>query len=117
MSAVIRIAETDEKKVTEETDQVSVVKPNSKLEEDEEGEPLCTIKVTGFSKLTSPDTMLHYFENAKQSGGGYLKDFVGHDEEDYAYVTFEQEDGLNPFYYFCSIGTRGRNIPSQKVSI
>ena len=63
----------------------------TQVEEDEE--PLCSIKVTGVSKIGSKDTMEYYFENQKRSGGGSIKLLEVHKEEDYAYVTFGAEDG------------------------
>ena len=68
----------------------------------QEEEPLCSIKVTGVSKIGSKDTIEFYFENQKRSGGGFIKLFDVHKEEDYAYVTFEAEDGKS-FSYQCAL--------------
>ena len=86
-------------KIEGKTVEVSLCEPvknrtlTDQKQEDEEEEPLCSIKVKGISNMKSLETLEYYFENAKRSGGGSVIKFEPHKEEDFAYVTFGAEDG------------------------
>ena len=71
--------------------------PNVEHQRAEKQEPACSIKVKGLSKINSLDTLEFYFENEKRSGGGSIKRFETHEEEDYATITFETEEGIDYF--------------------
>ena len=67
---------------------------NAKVDgEEEDKAPLCSIKVKGISRVHCLDTLEYYFENTRRSGGGTVIKFETHEEEDFAYVTFEEETG------------------------
>ena len=48
--------------------------------------------------MKSMETLEYYFENTKRSGGGLTEKFEVYKEDDAAYITFEEEEGMC-FYY------------------
>ena len=94
-SAARRVADRGEHTVEGQTLQVTLLEPirHTTSSQGDDDEPFCSIKVTGVSKIESKDTMEYYFENQKRSGGGSIRLLEVNKEEDYAYVTFGNEDG------------------------
>ena len=95
-----RVVERGQHKVAGTTVEVSLYEPvrgqrkNAKVVGEEEDEaPICSIKVKGISRVHSLDTLEYYFENTRRSGGGTITKFETYEEEDFAYVTFEEENG------------------------
>jgi hypothetical protein len=63
-------------------------------QEEEETEPPNTIKVKGYNKSASRDTVECYFENSRKSGGGEIETIKSDDEdEDVLYITFKSTEG------------------------
>ena len=60
-----------------------------------EPEKTLTFCVSGFSPRTTEDTVRHYFENIRRSGGGEIKELNYSTEECVAEMTFLQVAGLS----------------------
>ena len=52
-----------------------------------------TVRVTGISPDTTKDTLVMFFENKKQSGGGEINTITHNQPEGMATITFKQHDG------------------------
>ena len=59
-----------------------------------EPERTLTFSVSGFSPRTTEDTVRHYFENVRRSGGGEITELNYSTEECVAEITFLQVAGL-----------------------
>ena len=59
-----------------------------------EPERTLTFSVSGFSPRTTEDTVRHYFENVRRSGGGEITELDYSTEECVAEITFLQVPGL-----------------------
>ena len=59
-----------------------------------EPERTLTFSVSGFSPRTTEDTVRHYFENVRRSGGGEITELNYSTEECVAEITFLQVPGL-----------------------
>ena len=100
MTVAKRIVEREQHKIGNKTIAVTLHEPKDKTRRqcssshsDEEESPLCTVKVSGISKVESMETLQLYFENSKRSGGGALVEFEVYKEDDTAFLTFEEEQG------------------------
>ena len=97
MTVVKRIVERGQHKIGNETIVIPLHEPKDKIRRhshsDEEESQLCTVKVSGISKVESMETLQLYFENSRRSGGGTLVEFEVYKEDDIAFLTFEEEQG------------------------
>ena len=59
-----------------------------------EPERTLTFSVSGFSPRTTEDTVRHYFENVRRSGGGEITELDYSTEDCVAEITFLQVEGL-----------------------
>ena len=59
-----------------------------------EPEGSLTLSVSGFSPRTTEDTIRHYFENVRRSGGGEIAELNFSTEECVAEITFLEVAGL-----------------------
>ena len=94
-----RVVERGQHKINGKEVEVSIHQPSksspkSQISTGEAPEPACIVRVDGVSRVQSLDTLQYYFENSRRSGGGAVKEFEVFKEDDVAYVTFEEEEGM-----------------------
>ena len=96
-----RVVERGQHKVNNKKIEVCLHQPKQptkqpvvRMERETSTEPQCIVRVEGISNVRSMETLEFYFDNARRSGGGGVKQFEVYKEDDAAYITFETEEGM-----------------------
>ena len=104
MTVAQRVVKREQHKINAKVVQVTLHHPrqdstwqcpsNQKDDKEPADDSLWTVKVDSVSKIVSMETLQLYFENPRRSGGGAVAQFEVYKEEDRAYITYEEEEGM-----------------------